>query len=235
MADDLKKIAAYKAVDDYVRSNMTIGLGTGTTVFHVLEKIGSLLKNGELNGIVCIPTSVDTETKAKQLNIPLATLNKQSKIDLAIDGTDEIDLDLNLIKGRGGALVREKLIAHNASFFVVIGDESKLCVNGLGTTGAMPIEILIFGYEKIIESLLKIPTLKNCTYKIRQKNGENFVTDNKNLIVDFFFTTPIENLLETSNSIKMTTGVVDHGIFINMAHVGIISKSDGTIMTLNKK
>ncbi|CRH00519.1 ribose 5-phosphate epimerase, putative [Plasmodium relictum] len=233
--DNLKKIAAYKAVDDYVHSNMTIGLGTGTTVFYVLERIENLIKSGKIKDVICIPTSIDTEIKAKNLGIPLTTLNKNSKIDIAIDGTDEIDLNLNLIKGRGGALVREKLVAISASFFIIIGDESKLCINGLGTTGAVPIEILTFGYEKTIENLLKISTLRNCTYKLREKNGELFVTDNKNYIVDFFFTDPIEDLLETCKQIKMTIGVVDHGIFINMANVALISKYDGTVLTLNKK
>ncbi|ETW50952.1 ribose 5-phosphate isomerase A [Plasmodium falciparum MaliPS096_E11] len=102
-------------------------------------------------------------------------------------------------------------------------------------TGAVPIEILTFGYEKIIENLLKIYTLKGCTYKIRKRNGEIFITDNKNYIVDFFFTEPIQDLLETCTRIKMTTGVVDHGIFVNMTNVALISKHDGTVLTLNKK
>ncbi|CRG97790.1 ribose 5-phosphate epimerase, putative [Plasmodium gallinaceum] len=214
---------------------MTIGLGTGTTVFYALERIDNLIKSGKIKDVVCIPTSVDTEIKAKTFGIPLTTLNKNSKIDVAIDGTDEIDLNLNLVKGRGGALVREKLVANSASVFIIIGDESKLCINGLGTTGAVPIEILTFGYEKIIENLLKISTLQNCTYKLREKNGEIFVTDNKNYIVDFFFTDPIEDLLETCKKIKMTTGVIDHGIFLDMTNIALISKYDGTVLTLNKK
>ncbi|CAD51510.1 ribose 5-phosphate epimerase, putative [Plasmodium reichenowi] len=233
--DSLKKIVAYKAVDEYVQSNMTIGLGTGSTVFYVLERIDNLLKSGKLKDVVCIPTSIDTELKARKLGIPLTTLEKHSNIDITIDGTDEIDLNLNLIKGRGGALVREKLVASSSSLFIIIGDESKLCTNGLGMTGAVPIEILTFGYEKIIENLLKIYTLKGCTYKIRKRNGEIFITDNKNYIVDFFFTEPIQDLLETCTRIKMTTGVVDHGIFVNMTNVALISKHDGTVLTLNKK
>ncbi|ETW31882.1 ribose 5-phosphate isomerase A [Plasmodium falciparum FCH/4] len=142
---------------------------------------------------------------ARKLGIPLTTLEKHSNIDITIDGTDEIDLNLNLIKGRGGALVREKLVASSSSLFIIIGDESKLCTNGLGMTGAVPIEILTFGYEKIIENLLKIYTLKGCTYKIRKRNGEIFITDNKNYIVDFFFTEPIQDLLETCTRIKMVT------------------------------
>ncbi|SBS92844.1 ribose 5-phosphate epimerase, putative [Plasmodium ovale curtisi] len=226
---------AYKAVDDYVQSNMTIGLGTGTTVFYVLERIEKLIKNGKIKDVVCIPTSTDTEAKARNLGIPLTTLRKNSQIDIAIDGADEIDLNLNLVKGRGGALVREKLVAASASFFIIIVDESKLCINGLGTTGAVPIEILAFGYEKIIQNLLNISSLAKCKYKLREKNGEVYVTDNKNYIVDFFFSDPIENLPETCRKIKMTTGVIDHGIFVDMTSVALISKQDGTVLKLNKK
>ncbi|ETW57390.1 ribose 5-phosphate isomerase A, partial [Plasmodium falciparum Palo Alto/Uganda] len=110
---------AYKAVDEYVQSNMTIGLGTGSTVFYVLERIDNLLKSGKLKDVVCIPTSIDTELKARKLGIPLTTLEKHSNIDITIDGTDEIDLNLNLIKGRGGALVREKLVASSSSLFII--------------------------------------------------------------------------------------------------------------------
>lgn len=232
--EDLKKRAAYKAVDDYIRSNMIIGLGTGSTVFFVLERIASFLKDGTLENITCIPTSTDTEVKAKKLNIPLSSLYKDTKIDVAIDGTDEIDFDLNLIKGRGGALLREKLVAENTDLFIIVCDESKLCVNGLGLTGALPVEILNFGHEKIIEKLLNIAALKNCTYQLRKKNEQIFITDNNNYIVDLFFTSPIDNLVETSKLIKMTTGVIDHGIFINLAKVAILSKSDGTFTILKK-
>ncbi|SBS96893.1 ribose 5-phosphate epimerase, putative [Plasmodium malariae] len=236
---------------------MTIGLGTGSTVFYVLERIEKLMKIGKIRDVVCIPTSIDTEIKvissrskrkrsllfvrkgttpyARNLGIPLTILKRNSHIDIAIDGADEIDLDLNLVKGRGGALVREKLVAASASFFIIIVDESKLCINGLGTTGAVPIEILSFGYEKIIQNLMKISSLKKCKYKLREKNGEVFITDNKNYIVDFFFTDPIENLAETCSKIKMTTGVVDHGIFVDMTNVALIGKQDGTILKLNKK
>ncbi|CXI62310.1 ribose 5-phosphate epimerase, putative [Plasmodium berghei] len=232
--DSLKKIVAYKAVDEYVQSNMTIGLGTGSTVFYVIERIEALMKSGKIKNLICVPTSIDTEMKAKSLGIPLAGLTKNLKIDIAIDGADEIDADLNLIKGRGGALVREKLVAANASCFIIIVDESKMCKDGLGTTGAVPIEILSFGYEMIIENLLKISALKNCIYKLREKNGEIFITDNNNYIVDFFFDNPIENLVQTCEQIKMTTGVIDHGIFVNMASIALISKINGTILTLKK-
>ncbi|VWU49797.1 ribose 5-phosphate epimerase, putative, partial [Hepatocystis sp. ex Piliocolobus tephrosceles] len=226
---------AYKAVDEHVKSNMTIGLGTGSTVFYVLERIETLMKSGKIKNIVCIPTSEDTEIKAKNLGIPLTTLEKNSKLDIAIDGADEIDSDLNLVKGRGGALVREKLIAANTAFLIIIADDSKLCTNGLGTTGAVPVEILSFGCNRIIHNLLKISTLKKCTFKIREKNGKTYVTDNKNYIVDLFFTGPIENLQETCDKIKMTTGVIDHGIFINMTSLALICKKDGTVLELKKK
>lgn len=107
--DELKKQVGYKAVDDYVKSGMVVGLGTGSTAYFAVERVGNLMKSGDLKDIVCIPTSERTKEQAESLGIPLVTLDTHSKLDVAIDGADEVDPDLNLVKGGGGALLREKV------------------------------------------------------------------------------------------------------------------------------
>ena len=107
--EELKKQAGYKAVDDYVRSGMTVGLGTGSTAKYAVERVGNLMNSGDLKDIVCVPTSERTKDFAESLGIPLVTLDTHSKLDVAIDGADEVDPDLNLVKGGGGALLREKV------------------------------------------------------------------------------------------------------------------------------
>ena len=119
--DELKKMVGYKAVDDYVKSGMVVGLGTGSTAYFAVERVGDLLKSGELTDIVCIPTSERTMEQALSLDIPLVTLDTHSKLDVAIDGADEVDPDLNLVKGGGGALLREKMVEVMADKFIVIG------------------------------------------------------------------------------------------------------------------
>jgi ribose 5-phosphate isomerase A len=124
--DELKKMVGYKAVDDYVKSGMVVGLGTGSTAYFAVERLGQLLKSGELTNIVAIPTSVRTKEQAESLNIPLVTLDTHSKLDVAIDGADEVDPDLNLVKGGGGALLREKMVEVCAEKFIVIGEYKKI-------------------------------------------------------------------------------------------------------------
>jgi len=119
--EELKKQVGYKAVDDYVKSGMVVGLGTGSTAYYAVERVGNLLKSGELKDIVAIPTSERTKEQALSLNIPLVTLDTHSKLDVAIDGADEVDPDLNLVKGGGGALLREKMVEVMADKFIVIG------------------------------------------------------------------------------------------------------------------
>lgn len=119
--DELKKQVGYKAVDDYVKSGMVVGLGTGSTAYFAVERVGEKLKSGELKDILAIPTSIRTKEQAESLDIPLVTLDTHSKLDVAIDGADEVDPDLNLVKGGGGALLREKMVEIMADKFIVIG------------------------------------------------------------------------------------------------------------------
>lgn len=131
--DELKKMVGYKAVDDYVTSGMVVGLGTGSTAYFAVERLGQLLKDGTLKDIVAIPTSVRTKEQAEELGIPLVTLDTHSKLDVAIDGADEVDPDLNLVKGGGGALLREKMVEVMADKFIVIGEYETYMCHSFGT------------------------------------------------------------------------------------------------------
>lgn len=152
--DELKKLVGYKAVDDYVKSGMVIGLGTGSTAYFAVERVGQLLKSGELTDILAIPTSIRTKEQAESLNIPLVTLDTHSKLDVAIDGADEVDPGLNLVKGGGGALLREKMVEICSDKFIVIGTSATyirvlcLCVPVVVVTSDdnqhQPILILVY-------------------------------------------------------------------------------------------
>jgi ribose 5-phosphate isomerase A len=148
--DELKKQAAWKAVE-YVQSGMVVGLGTGSTAAFAVDRIGQLLKDGTLKDIVGVPTSIRTYEQAKSLGIPLATLDEQPKIDVAIDGADEVDPNLDVVKGRGGALLREKMVEMASAKFVCIVDDTKL-VKGLGGSKlAMPVEIVQFCHKYTLQ------------------------------------------------------------------------------------
>merc|ERR1719409_2335553 len=167
--DELKKQVGFKSVDDYVKSGMVVGLGTGSTAAFAVERVGELLKSGELKDIVAIPTLVRTKEQAEELGIPLTTLgtpeSRYSKLDVAIDGADEVDPQLNLVKGGGGALFREKIVEECAKKFICIVDESKLC-DGLGPGFPLPVEIVPFCYEHTMNGNGTVPSLAGGTPKL---------------------------------------------------------------------
>lgn len=232
--DELKKQVGYKAVDDYVQSGTVIGLGTGSTAAFAVERVGELLKSGELKDIIAIPTSVRTKEQAESLGIPLATLDTHSELDVAIDGADEVDPQLNLVKGGGGALFREKIVEQCAKKFICIVDESKLC-DGLGPGFPLPVEIVPFCHEHTMRQVASLPALKGCEPVLRLGNIANnqpdgdkpAVTDNGNYIVDLKFTEPIKDVPAAAEQLKNTVGVVDHGLFVGMTTACIIAGKDG--------
>lgn len=232
--DELKKQVGYKAVDDYVKSGMVVGLGTGSTAYFAVERLGQLLKDGTLKDIVAIPTSVRTKEQAEQLGIPLVTLDTHSKLDVAIDGADEVDPDLNLVKGGGGALLREKMVEVCADKFIVIVDESKLC-EGLGPGFPLPVEITPFCHEHTLRTVANLPSVAGCKPVLRMGSSSNnkqdgdeiAVTDNGNYIVDLHFDEPIQDAAKAAQEIKNTVGVVDHGLFCGMTTAVIIAGADG--------
>ncbi|KAL4318653.1 hypothetical protein GQ457_18G022770 [Hibiscus cannabinus] len=221
--DELKKIAAYKAVE-FVESGMVLGLGTGSTAKHAVDRIGELLRLGKLKNIVGIPTSKKTQEQALSLGIPLSDLNSHPTVDLAIDGADEVDPHLNLVKGRGGSLLREKMVEGACKKFVCIVDESKL-VNHLGGSGlAMPVEIVPFCWEFTARKLQNTLEDSGCVAKLRNgAKGEPFVTDNGNYIVDLYLQKSMGDLRAASDAILRIAGVVEHGMFLDMATTVIVA------------
>ncbi|KAI3502568.1 hypothetical protein L1887_30711 [Cichorium endivia] len=226
--DELKKIAAYKAVE-FVESGMVLGLGTGSTAKHAIDRIGELLQQGKLANIVGIPTSTKTHEQALSLGIPLSDLDNHPALDLAIDGADEVDPDMNLVKGRGGSLLREKMIEGCCKKFVVIVDESKL-VDYVGGSGlAMPVEIVPFCWKFTAHKLQSLFEESGCVAKLRisPETGKPYVTDNGNFIVDLYFKKDIGDLKAAGDAILRLAGVVEHGMFIDMATTLIVAGEMG--------
>ena len=214
---------------------MKVGLGTGSTAAFAVERLGQLLKDGSLTDIVAVPTSVRTKEQAESLGIPLTTLDEFSRLDVAIDGADEVDPDLNLVKGGGGALLREKMVEIVADKFIVIVDDSKLC-DALGPGFPIPVEITPFCHEHTTRVIAALPALKGkCTPVLRMGTSSSnvpdgddpAVTDNGNYIVDLQFDAPLADATAAAAQLKATCGVVDHGIFIGMTTACIIAGKDG--------
>lgn len=218
--DEQKQSAAYAAVDGYVESGMTVGLGTGSTAFWVVKRIGELLARGELGGVRGIPTSEATREQARQEGIPLLELS-EARPDLTIDGADEIDPQLALIKGRGGALLREKIVASAGDGLIVVADSSKL-VDALGE-GTLPVEVEPFGWESTVEALAALgsePTL-------RIKDQRPFVTDGGHYTVDCLFdSVPDSSALEVE--IKNIPGALECGLFVGLSRAAVIARESGT-------
>jgi len=217
LADDLKEAAAEKALE-LVQEGMLLGLGTGSTSRLFVEGVGRLVASGmKVRGV---PTSRATAELAASLGIPIVT-ELVGQIDLAVDGADEVDPALNLIKGRGGALFREKLVAAASKRFVVVVDESKL-VKQLGE-GALPVEVLPFLWRSTAERL----TALGLSLVIRGGEETPYVTDNGNVILDVTVAEGIKNPAELALELKQVTGVVEHGLFVGMTDTVIVAGPDG--------
>jgi ribose 5-phosphate isomerase A len=215
--EELKQIAAEEACKE-IEDGMTVGLGSGTTVKYAIKKIGKLVKEGlKIKGV---PTSVETVELARKEGIPLTDLREYPRIDLTIDGADEVDPELNLIKGRGGALTREKIIAFNSTHEIIVVDETKL-VKVLGKA-KLPVEVIPlswFPVKKELESL-------RSKVQLRKQKGKEFLTDNGNYLLDCQFDV-IKNPKELEAGINSIPGVVENGLFINLANKVIIGSREG--------
>ncbi len=219
--DALKQKAAEKAVEQ-VQSGMIVGLGTGSTSYHAVNAIGRRVREEGLS-IVGVPTSERTAQQARELNIPLATLEEQPALDLAIDGADEIELGtLHLIKGAGGALLREKLVEVSAARLIIIADERKK-VQKLGAHFAIPVEVVQFGWKS---TFARLEALACKPVRRLHENGAPYITDEKHFLLDCQFGL-IEDAATLAAQIKAITGVVEHGLFIHMADEAIIATSTG--------
>ena len=216
----MKKNAGEKAVE-WIENDMIIGLGTGSTVKFTIEKLGELIHNG-LN-IQGIPSSLKTKRLAQKIGIPLIELTDEISIDITIDGADEVDSNLFLIKGGGGALLREKIIAYHSKKEIIVVDESKI-VKALGIGFPLPVEITKFGWratKKAIEEL-------GCTAELRKIMDEVYLTDNANYLLDCDFD-HIEDPEDLNDTLLHIPGVVEHGLFINLVDEVIVGSRQGTI------
>ncbi len=220
--DELKRAAAARAVE-FITSGMTVGLGTGSTVRPLLELLATRLRDGTVRNVVAVPTSEDTARRCRGLGIPLATLEEQPELALAIDGADEVDPRLNLIKGLGGALLREKLVVLAAKRFIVVADETKL-VKRLGTRAPLPVEVVPFGWSSLVpflEALGAVPELR------RGSDGSPYLTDNGHYIVDCKFGRGIADPRALARALARRTGVVEDGLFLGMARTAVIAGARG--------
>ncbi|WP_042169372.1 ribose-5-phosphate isomerase RpiA [Paenibacillus gorillae] len=217
---DAKRLAGERAAD-FVEDGMTIGLGTGSTVYWTLMKLGERVKDGlRIKGVA---TSKATEKLAGELGIPLIDFSEEEQLDLAIDGADECDDRLQLIKGGGGALLREKLVAANAKRFIVVADDSKAVTN-LGKF-PLPVEVVQFGWEATRRQLEKL----GCSTSRRMAEQAPFISDNGNYIIDCQFTAITDDAVKLNQQINMIPGVVENGLFVNMADLVIIGGKNGVV------
>lgn len=221
----MKKLVAETAVETYVKDGMNVGLGTGSTAYFAIKKIGDLVSQGY--DLTCVATSVQSEELAKECGIKVVDLDDVDKLDVTIDGADEVDPKMQLIKGLGGALLREKIVAAATVKEIIVIDETKL-VDTLGTKSPLPVEVLRFGHEHTKYALEK----QGCNAALRMKDGKPFVTDGGNYIYDCRF----ENIAQPfflESRIDIIPGVVENGLFLNTAFDVIVCKHDGTIERMN--
>lgn len=222
--DELKEAAARAALD-LVTEGMRLGLGTGSTAARFVAALGERVAQG-LN-VLCVPTSEATREQAVKLGIPITTLDETPRLDLTIDGADEIDAELRMIKGGGGALLREKIVATASDRMVVVADESKL-VSVLGAF-PLPVEVVRFGLMATIGLIEAIAAETGCHGAITLRPGQGeapFVTDQGNLILDCAFSSiPEPEVL--AFSLKRVPGVIEHGLFLGLADLAIVAGKGG--------
>lgn len=207
---------------ELVESGMIVGLGSGSTASFAIRRIGALLREGALRNLLGVPTSAATEAEARRLGIPIAEADWAGAIDLTIDGADEVDPALDLIKGGGGALLREKIVAQASRREIIVVDETKLSPS-LGTRRAVPVEVLGFGWRsqaRYLESL-------GARVSVRSRpDGAPFASDQGNLILDCAFG-PIPRPAELAAELGSRAGIVEHGLFLGLATDLIVAGAAG--------
>lgn len=224
--ESLKKQVGYASVE-YIKDGMTVGLGTGSTAYYMVEKLGQEIQEGNLN-ITAVTTSKKTAEQAESLGIPLKDLDEVDWIDVTIDGADEIDPEFQGIKGGGGAHLIEKIVASYSDQVIWIVDESKM-VDELGTF-PLPLEVIPFGHKK----LEKILREKGYQPAIRQTEaGQLFRTDNDNLVIDLHLGS-IKDPHPLAQELSQLPGVVEHGLFLDMVDIVLVGRN-GQVETLNAR
>ena len=219
--DELKRFAAEAAVDQ-VKSGMVVGLGFGSTAIHALRAIGVKIRSGELRDVLGVPTADAIAEAAVKAGIPLTTLEQHPDIDLTIDGADEVDRQLNLIKGGGGALLREKIIAQASARLVIVIDQSKLS-DQLGTLFRLPVEVIPFGWGSQARFLEQ---LEAKVERRQHPDGSPFITDGGNYILDCDFG-GIVDPPGLARQMESRAGIVEHGLFLGLAQEVLVGRHDG--------
>jgi len=219
---NLKQQAAHRALD-YLREGMVVGLGTGTTTNYFIEFLGERIRSGGLRDLLGVPTSQACAQLALSQGIPLTTLADHPHLDLAVDGADEVDPSLNLIKGMGLALLREKIIETHARLFLVIVDETKL-VPRLGTHSPLPVEIVPFEAAEHVRWLNSLDCRAEMWY---EKDGSPTVTDNGNYYVSCQFMDGISDPHPLACKLAMHPGIVEHGLFLDMTVQVVVAGMEG--------
>jgi ribose 5-phosphate isomerase A len=221
-AEALKHAAAARALDE-VKSGMRLGLGTGSTVAHFLDVLADAIREGRLRDLVGVPTSEWTAQRSRALGIPLTSLQETPELDLCVDGADEVDPRLDLVKGLGGALLREKMVAAASRRFVVMVDSGKE-VARLGTRAPLPVEVVPFAWTvhiKPLEALGGVARLRTAP------DGEPYRTDNGNYILDVAFSGGIEDPRRLDPLVRSRPGVVETGLFLGMASTVVVAAPEG--------
>lgn len=204
-----------------VESGMVIGLGTGSTAIFATRRIAQRLQVGDLRDISAIPTSLATEAAARELGIPLSALERHPRIDLTIDGADEVDPAFNVIKGGGGALLREKIVAQASERLVIVVDASKMSQH-LGANWAVPVEVFPFGWHSQAAYLREL----GAGVVLRARGADPFQTDQGNIILDCDFGM-IRDPAALDKTLQARAGIAEHGLFIDMARDVIVAGADG--------
>jgi ribose 5-phosphate isomerase A len=224
---DAKEVAGRKAAE-FVEDGMELGLGTGSTVYHTLVRLSERIRDERLR-VRGVPTSNDTHEKATRLGIPLVGLDEVTELDLTIDGADEIDARFDMIKGGGGALLREKVIASISRREVIVVGRAKV-VSRLGTTFALPVEVVPFALTTVERALRRL----GCEPSVRMRDGRAYTTDNGNSILDCRFANGIADAVEMEARIALIPGAVESGLFIGLAHTLVIGGDDGRVEVRHK-
>ncbi len=209
-----------KAAAQRVKSGSIVGLGTGSTTAYTIEFLGERLKNGDLKDIKGIPTSFQASVLAKQFGIPLTTLDEVDRIDIAIDGADEVDPQKNLIKGGGAAHTREKIVDSLADIFIVVVDSSKL-VDKLGSTFLLPVEVLPMAMTPVMAAIKKLGGAPELRMGV--KKAGPVITDQGNLVIDVKFDS-IDNPAELEKTLNNIPGVLENGLFVGVADVVLVGE-----------
>ena len=220
--DGLKRAAAKVALS-YVRSGMVLGLGTGSTVRHLLDMLGEAVRSGRLRDIIAVPTSVQTEVRAEEVGIELMGLGDHAALDLTIDGADEVSPELDLLKGMGGALLREKMVAQASERVVIIADASKV-VERLGTVSPLPVEVVEWGMDAHVHFLEEL----GATVALRRSGeGAPVRSDNGNFFLDCRFPDGIADTRDLEAGLAARAGIVESGLFLGIAHEVLIASEEG--------